>query len=65
MKGSVVLSLSLDVLAIVIMLIPVEQFTFLSRNSRTVTPAKRTCFLLLLRAGFLIDHFISPPGRGA
>ena len=62
MKGSVILSLSLDVLAIAIMLVPVEKFRFLSRNDRTVTTAKRTCFLLLLLAGFLIDHFISHPG---
>jgi len=62
LKGSVILSLSLDVLAIVIMLIPAERYGFISRNSRTVTTAKRTCFLLLLLAGFLIDHFISHPG---
>ena len=62
MKGSVMLSLSLDVLAIGIMLVPVEKFAFLSRNGRAVTTAKRTCFLLLLLSGFLIDHFISHPG---
>ena len=62
MKGSVILSLSLDVLAIGIMLIPAERLGFVSRNLRHVTIAKRTCFLLLLLAGFLIDTFISHGG---
>jgi hypothetical protein len=59
MKASVILSLSLDVLAIVIMLVPAEKYRFISRDSRTVTTAKRTCFLVLLLAGFLIDTFVS------
>jgi hypothetical protein len=62
MKGSVILSLALDVTAIGVMLIPEGKFSGISTNLKAVTFAKRTCFLLLLLAGFLIDHYISHPG---
>jgi hypothetical protein len=62
MKGSVVLSLSLDVAAIGIMLIPPEKFARLSTNPKLVTNLKRGCFLGLLLSGWLIDHYISHPG---
>ena len=62
MKGSVILSLALDVLAIGIMLIPPARLSRLSNDPLRVTRAKRVCFLLLLGAGFLIDHYISHPG---
>jgi len=62
MKGSVILSLALDVTAIGILLIPEGKFSRISTNLKTIIFAKRACFLLLLLAGFLIDHFISHPG---
>jgi hypothetical protein len=62
MKGSVVLSLSLDVVAIGILLIPDEKFLPLTRNPKWIRNGKRLCFLVLLLAGFLIDRYISHPG---
>ena len=62
MKGSVILSLSLDVLAIVIILIPDDKFLRFTRNKQWISNGKRACFLLLLATGFLIDHYISHPG---
>lgn len=62
MKGSVILSLSLDVLAIGIMLIPDEKFVSITPNRKWITNGKRICFLVLLLTGFLIDKFISHPG---
>jgi len=62
LKGSVVLSLSLDVLAIGIILVPPERFAWVSADPKRVTLVKRTCFGLLLAAGFLIDQYISHPG---
>jgi hypothetical protein len=62
MKGSVILSLSLDVLAIGVILIPDAKFAPLSSNPRWIRNGKRICFLLLLLSGFLIDQYISHPG---
>jgi hypothetical protein len=62
MKGSVILSLSLDVLAIGIMLIPDEKFLSMTPNKKWISNGKRICFLALLLTGFLIDHYISHPG---
>jgi hypothetical protein len=62
MKGSVILSLSLDVVAIGIILIPDATFAPISTNKKWVGYGKRACFLALLLAGFLIDQYISHPG---
>ncbi|MDR3671835.1 MAG: hypothetical protein P4L36_13390 [Holophaga sp.] len=62
MKGSVILSLSLDVLAIGVILIPDATFAPLSRNPKWVRNGKRICFLVLLLTGFLIDQYVSHPG---
>jgi hypothetical protein len=63
MKGSVALSLSLDVLAISVLLIPDEKFRWISARPKAVIFGKRVGFLLLLLSGFLIDQYISHPGR--
>jgi hypothetical protein len=62
MKGSVILSITLDLLAVITILLPVRWFTWLSGNSRLVTNLKRACSILLLLAGFLVDRYISHPG---
>ena len=62
MKGSVIVSLSLDVVAIGILLIPDEKFRPLTPNPRWIRNGKRICFLVLLLTGFLIDRYISHPG---
>jgi hypothetical protein len=61
MKASVYLSLSLDVLAIVIILIPDAKYRRFSSNPKWIRNDKRICFLVLLLAGFLIDQYISHP----
>jgi hypothetical protein len=62
MKGSVILSLSLDVVAIGILLIPDEKYLPLTSNPKWIRNGKRVCFLVLLLAGFLVDRYISHPG---
>jgi len=62
MKGSVILSLALDVSAIGFLLIPADRFRGLSTNPKVVSTIKRAGFFLLLISGFLIDHYISHPG---
>ena len=62
MKGSVILSLSLDVVAIVILLIPDEKFHAITPNPKWIRNGKRALFLVLIGAGFLIDQYISHPG---
>jgi hypothetical protein len=62
MKGSVILSLSLDVLAIAVILIPDAKFASFSGNPKRIRTGKIVCFLLLLLCGFLVDQYISHPG---
>lgn len=62
MKGTVILSLSLDVLAIVVLLVPDEKYAPLSRDPKWVRNGKRIVFLVLLVAGFLIDRYITHRG---
>ncbi len=62
MKGTVILSLALDVAAIGILLIPDEKYTVITPNAKWIRNGKRIGFLLLLLTGFLIDKFISHPG---
>jgi hypothetical protein len=62
MKGSVILSIALDILAVITILLPVRWFTWLSSNTRVVTNLKRACSVLLLLAGYLVDKYISHPG---
>ena len=62
MKGSVILSLTLDVSAMGVMLIPGTRFRRQTTHPRTITNLKRGVFLALLLSGFLVDHFISHPG---
>lgn len=62
MKGSVILSLALDVSAIAIILVPDAKFTGITADPKWIRNGKRVCFGVLLLAGFLIDHYISHPG---
>jgi hypothetical protein len=61
MKGSVVLSLALDVTAVVLVLIPDRKYAWITTDPKRVKFAKHACVVLLV-AGFLIDMFISHPG---
>ena len=61
MKGSVILSLSLDVVAIVVLLIPDEKFRPITPDPKWIRNGKRAVFLVLIAAGFLIDQYISHP----
>ena len=62
MKGSVILSLSLDVVAIAILLVPDEKFKGITPDPKWIRNGKRAIFLVLIAAGFLIDQYISHPG---
>ena len=61
MKGSVILSLTLDVLAIAVVLVPDAEYAPLCKDPKWVRNGKRICFLVLLLGGFLIDQYISHP----
>jgi len=62
MKGTVILSLALDVVAIGVLLIPDEKYRVFTRDEKWIRNGKRIGFLVLLATGFLIDRFISHPG---
>ena len=59
MKGSVILSLSLDVLAIGVILVPDAKFVPLCKDPKWIRNGKRIGFLVLLLTGFLIDQYIT------
>ena len=62
MKGSFILSLSLDILAIILLLVPDARYRWVSSNPKHVSFYKRGVVLLLLLAGFLIDRYITHRG---
>jgi len=62
MKGSVILSIALDILAVATILLPVRWLTWISGNTKVVTNLKRACSILLLLAGYLVDRYVSHPG---
>jgi len=62
MKGSVLLSVALDVLAVGIILVPDSKFTRFTADPKWIRKGKYVCAGALLVSGFLIDHFISHAG---
>jgi hypothetical protein len=59
MKGSVILSLTLDILAVVFILLPARFLAGVSTDPKTVRNIKRAVGILLLLSGFLVDRFIT------
>lgn len=62
MKGSVILSLTLDALAVLVILLPASLLSGLSSDPKVIRNIKRGTAILLLLTGFLVDFFISRPG---
>ncbi|MGA2079292.1 MAG: hypothetical protein ABSH53_01570 [Holophaga sp.] len=59
MKGTVILSLTLDVSAVAIMFIPKARFGRYAKDERRVRIIKWSCAAALLIAGYLIDQYIT------
>jgi threonine/homoserine/homoserine lactone efflux protein len=59
MKSSAYLSLSLDALAVLIVVLPARFLRRVSTNPKVVRNLKRICGVALLVAGFLVDRFIT------
>lgn len=62
MRGSVILSLILDILAVVFILLPPRFLSGLSTDPKVVRNIKRVGGILLLLSGFLVDRFITHGG---
>lgn len=62
MRGSVILSLILDTMAVVFILLPARYLSGLSTDPKVVRNIKRVVGILLLAAGFLVDRFVTHGG---
>ena len=62
MRGSVFLSLTLDILAVVFIFLPARYLSGLSSDPKVIRNIKRVVGILLLLAGFLVDRFITHGG---
>jgi threonine/homoserine/homoserine lactone efflux protein len=62
MKGSVLLSLTLDILAVAFIFLPARYLAGLSTDPKVVRNIKRVVGILLLLSGFLVDRYITHGG---
>jgi hypothetical protein len=62
MKGTVILSVTLDLLAVAVMFVPTARFARYSKEEKKVRQLKWIIAGILLASGFLIDRYITHAG---